>query len=104
MTTNIFSRGSKWLATGTGRKALAFVLAAGLTFAVSAQSANAFQDQSSQGVQPGQPDQSSGQQAAPAAPAYTAQTAAQLQQLVAPIALYPDSLVAQVLAASTFPA
>jgi len=27
----------------------------------------------------------------------------QLQRLVAPIALYPDSLVAQVLAASTFP-
>src|SRR6202030_3686206 len=27
----------------------------------------------------------------------------QLQQLVAPIALYPDSLVAQILAASTFP-
>jgi len=37
------------------------------------------------------------------APAYTQQTAEQLQQLVAPIALYPDSLVAQVLAASTFP-
>ena len=31
------------------------------------------------------------------------QTPEQLQQLVAPIALYPDSLVAQVLAASTFP-
>src|SRR2546425_9328044 len=31
------------------------------------------------------------------------QTPAQLQQLVAPIALYPDALVAQVLAASTFP-
>src|ERR1700742_5077224 len=29
---------------------------------------------------------------------------AQLQQLVAPIALYPDSLVAQILAASTYPA
>ena len=103
MKTNTFSRGSKWLATGTGRKALAFVLAAGLTFAVSAQSANAFQDQSSQdpqGVQPGQPDQ----QGQAAAPAYTTQTPAQLQQLVAPIALYPDSLVAQVLAASTFPA
>ena len=42
-------------------------------------------------------------QAAPAAPAYTQQTAEQLQQLVAPIALYPDSLVAQILAASTFP-
>jgi hypothetical protein len=31
------------------------------------------------------------------------QTPEQLQQLVAPIALYPDSLVAQILAASTFP-
>jgi hypothetical protein len=31
------------------------------------------------------------------------ENAEQLQQLVAPIALYPDSLVAQVLAASTFP-
>jgi len=29
------------------------------------------------------------------------QTPAQLQQLVAPIALYPDALVAQILAAST---
>src|SRR5580693_751475 len=31
------------------------------------------------------------------------QSPEQLQQLVAPIALYPDSLVAQILAASTFP-
>ena len=30
-------------------------------------------------------------------------TPAQLQQLVAPIALYPDELVAQILAASTYP-
>jgi len=36
-------------------------------------------------------------------PAYTQQTPEQLRQLVAPIALYPDSLVAQILAASTFP-
>ena len=41
-------------------------------------------------------------QIAQAAP-YTQQTAEQMQQLVAPIALYPDSLVAQILAASTFP-
>jgi len=34
---------------------------------------------------------------------YTQQTPENLQQLVAPIALYPDSLVAQILAASTFP-
>jgi Protein of unknown function (DUF3300) len=32
------------------------------------------------------------------------ETAEQLQQLVAPIALYPDALVAQILAASTYPA
>src|ERR1700756_2186925 len=31
------------------------------------------------------------------------QSAEQLQQLVAPIALYPDSLVAQILAAATYP-
>jgi hypothetical protein len=36
-------------------------------------------------------------------PPYMQQTREQLQQLVAPIALYPDSLVAQILAASTFP-
>ncbi len=41
--------------------------------------------------------------AAPPAPPYTQETPEQLQQLVAPIALYPDSLVAQILAASTFP-
>src|SRR5437879_1303959 len=32
------------------------------------------------------------------------ETPEQLQQLVAPIALYPDALVAQILAASTYPA
>ena len=44
-----------------------------------------------------------GGQAPAQAPPYTQQTPAQLQQLVAPIALYSDSLVAQILAASTFP-
>jgi hypothetical protein len=37
------------------------------------------------------------------APEHAQLTPDQLQQLVAPIALYPDSLVAQILAASTFP-
>jgi hypothetical protein len=36
-------------------------------------------------------------------PPYAQQSPEQLQQLVAPIALYPDSLVAQILAAATFP-
>src|SRR5437016_10433082 len=43
--------------------------------------------------------QSSGQPPAPA----PQQSSQELQQLVAPIALYPDALVAQVLAASTYP-
>ncbi len=37
------------------------------------------------------------------APAYQPESAVQLQQAVAPLALYPDPLVAQILAASTFP-
>ena len=36
-------------------------------------------------------------------PSHSPLTSEQLQQLVAPIALYPDSLVAQILAASTYP-
>ena len=58
-----------------------------------------------QGAQAPPPEQAT-QQAPPSggqAPPYAQQTPEQLQQLVAPIALYPDSLVAQILAASTFP-
>jgi len=39
----------------------------------------------------------------PHGPPYVQQTPEELQRLVAPIALYPDSLVAQILAGSTFP-
>jgi len=43
-------------------------------------------------------------QSQPTPPVQSAQqTPAQLQQLVAPIALYPDALVAQILAAATYP-
>jgi Protein of unknown function (DUF3300) len=46
-----------------------------------------------------------GDQTSPSSPIPVArQTPEQLQQLVAPIALYPDELVAQILAASTYPA
>jgi hypothetical protein len=41
---------------------------------------------------------------APAPTTPVQQTPQELQQLVAPIALYPDALVAQILAASTYPA
>jgi uncharacterized membrane protein YgcG len=46
------------------------------------------------------PDNPQPQSSAP----YIQQTPDELNQLVAPIALYPDSLVAQILAATTFPA
>ena len=71
---------------------LGSLLSLALVFATLPQNLWAYQDQAA--AAPAQ---------AAAAPAYTQQTAEQLQQLVAPIALYPDSLVAQVLAASTFP-
>jgi Protein of unknown function (DUF3300) len=81
-----------------GRLFLAFLLAIGLLFATLPQNVlaqdNQDQDQAAQGQAPNPPD---------ARPAYTPQTTDQLDQLVAPIALYPDSLVAQILAASTFP-
>ncbi len=48
----------------------------------------------------GYPQQDYGQQQAPAQPL----SAEQLEELVAPIALYPDTLVAQMLAAATYPA
>src|SRR5260370_27050093 len=78
-----------------GKKILASVLAAGLLLATWPQSLPAY---------PGAQDQNPppAQQGAPA-PQYAQKTPAQQQQLVAPIALYPDSLVAQILAASTFP-
>jgi len=49
------------------------------------------------------PDSQAPAPGAPQQQPYTQQTPEQLQRLVAPIALYPDSLVAQILAASTFP-
>ena len=52
---------------------------------------------------PPQDAQGADQDAQAPAPPRTQQTPEQLHRLVAPIALYPDSLVAQVLAASTFP-
>jgi uncharacterized membrane protein YgcG len=68
-------------------------LSVALLFAACPEALPAFQDAQSSPPQSGQ---------APA-PARTPLTQDQLQQLVAPIALYPDSLVAQILAASTYP-
>jgi uncharacterized membrane protein YgcG len=77
------------------KQVLACVLAFALLLPILPQTVSAAQEQDQDAQAPAQTSQ---------APPYTQQTADQLQQLVAPIALYPDSLVAQVLAASTFPA
>jgi hypothetical protein len=84
-----------------GKQGLAFVLSLALLFVtlpanLSAQDQDV-QAQDAQAAPP--PATAQGGQA----PAYAQQTPEQLQRLVAPIALYPDSLVAQILAASTFP-
>jgi uncharacterized membrane protein YgcG len=68
-------------------QSLVSLLSLALLFATWSQNLSAYQDA----------------QEPPQAPRYAEQTPEQLQQLVAPIALYPDSLVAQILAASTFP-
>ena len=92
---------------GLGKRSLGWALSLALVFAALPQNLRA-QDQGTQGQSAPDPSSQDQSAAAPAgtaapAPAYAQQTADQLQQLVAPIALYPDSLVAQILAASTFP-
>src|SRR5659263_286197 len=86
---NIFGRvpGFSW--PRLGKQILVSVLSWSLLFATWPR------DMSAQDAQPPAPG---GQ-----APRYAEQSPEQLQRLVAPIALYPDSLVAQILAASTFP-
>ena len=77
-----------------GKQSLVFVLSMALLFATFPISLSAQDDQAAATTQAAQ---------APPAPPYVQQTPEQIQRLVAPIALYPDSLVAQILAASTFP-
>ena len=92
---NIFGRAARFARPRWGALVLISLSGLALLFAMGPQNVSAHQDA------PAPP------QAAPApteqAPPYTQSTPEQLQQLVAPIALYPDSLVAQILAASTFP-
>jgi hypothetical protein len=78
-------------------RSLVCLLSLALCFVAWPQNLFAGQDQGGQAPAPPQ-DQPAAQ-----SPPYVQQTPEQLQQLVAPIALYPDSLVAQILAASTFP-
>jgi uncharacterized membrane protein YgcG len=94
---NIFGDAAGFSRPRIGGRILGSLLLLALVFATLPQNLWAYQDQDAAAT-----EQADATKAA-AAPAYTQQTAEQLQQLVAPIALYPDSLVAQVLAASTFP-
>jgi hypothetical protein len=90
MNMNIFGPAAGFSKPRLGKQISVSLLSLALLFAAWPQNLPAYQD--AQG-----PEQAAqGQQ-------YTQQTPEQLQQLVAPIALYPDSLVAQILAASTFP-
>jgi len=91
----IFGRTAGFSERRLGKGNLIPILSLVLLFTVWLQNVAASQDQQPQ-------DQQTPAQAAPAPP-YTQQSPEQMQQLVAPIALYPDSLVAQILAASTFP-
>jgi uncharacterized membrane protein YgcG len=70
-----------------GKRILVFLVSSGLFFGTWTPNLPAYQDVPAPAQEP----------------AYRQHTPEQLQQMVAPIALYPDSLVAQVLAASTFP-
>src|SRR6266481_7902228 len=89
---NIIEGAPRYSRPQSSRQFLASLLSLALLFAAWPQNLPAYQDQDAQA-----PAQT--KQGAP----YTQQTPEQLQQLAAPIALYPDSLAAQILGASTFP-
>ena len=94
---NIFKRVAGSSGFRLGERSLVCLLSLALCLVAWPQ--NLFAGQAQSGPAPAAPQDQQGAQA----PSYAQQTPDQLQQLVAPIALYPDSLVAQILAASTFP-
>jgi len=91
---NVFRRDAGFSEPRLGRRISALVVSLSLLLMTCPETLAAYQDQ--QAPAPAAPAQS-------APPPYTQEGPEQLQQLVAPIALYPDSLVAQILSASTFP-
>jgi hypothetical protein len=92
-------RRSRW-----GKQSLVLSLSLAMLVLACPQGLSAYQDPQAPGpaAQAAAPDVQAAAQTGQTPP-YTQQTPEQLKQLVAPIALYPDSLVAQILAASTFP-
>ena len=100
---NISGHAAGFAISRSGSRILVSLLSLALVFTTLPQNLWAYQDQGASAPAPAQDAQTQAPGEAAQAPPYTQQTAEQLQQLVAPIALYPDSLVAQILAASTFP-
>jgi hypothetical protein len=98
---NILGDSSRSSRPRFGKQILASLLSSILLFMTGTQSLAAGQDAQTQ--TPAQATQQGPPAAGEPTPPYSQQTPEQLQQVVAPIALYPDSLVAQILAASTFP-
>src|SRR4029077_6121306 len=93
--TNIFERAAGFSWPRLCERILVSMVTLVLLFATRPQNLTAYQDAPESAQSTGdQPQQ---------AQSYLQQTPERLQQLVAPIALYPDSLVSQILAASTFP-
>src|ERR1700687_4913793 len=87
---NFFRPATGFSGPRLGKQILVSLLSLALLFAAWPQNLPAYQDAQD-------PNQAAQEQQ------YAQQTPEELQQLVAPIALYPDSLVAQILAASAFP-
>jgi hypothetical protein len=96
------SNGAAGIRLALGKRVLGSLLSLAMVFAAWPQDILAQDPQAQTQGAPGPQDGQSQSPAGKGAP-YNQQTPEQLQQLVAPIALYPDSLVAQILAASTFP-
>jgi uncharacterized membrane protein YgcG len=94
---NIFGHSAELSGPLWGRKSLVFLLSLVVLLMGCPQDRAEDQDASATAQAAPAPAQSA------SAPRYTQQTPEALQRLVAPIALYPDSLVAQILTASTFP-
>jgi len=95
---NIIRGSARLFSPRSFKRILASGLSVGVLFASGLQNLGAQQDAAPPPVQSQDQVQPDAQRPQPAP-----QTPDQLQRLVAPIALYPDSLVAQILAASTFP-
>jgi uncharacterized membrane protein YgcG len=83
------------------KRILTSIVACTLTLAMGVGEAQAGQSQDAPPTMQGQQPQ--GQAPAPGQPQAAHLSPQQLQELVAPIALYPDALVAQILAASAYP-